>query len=74
MDQRHYVEFISWLGHIKNCPRKNMVSQHLKPGQWCVDIDQDLPNCYVVNFSRDKIKNKNSILCLWSEFTGPGQK
>ena len=32
-------------------------------------IDEDLPNSYADNFSRDKIKNNNST-CLWSRMDG----
>ena len=53
----------SWFGHVKNWPRKNMKSCSLFltiVTKISPIIDQDLPYSYADNFSRDKIKNKNS--------------
>ena len=55
----------SWFSHVKNCPRKNEVS--LTGVYDGLKINQDLAYFYADNFSRDKIKNKNSVLCLWFE-------
>ena len=72
----------SWFCHVKNCPRKNIVSWshsltyhdqnypdhrsglriRIHDG---IKIDQDLPNPYADNFSRDKMKNNNSALWHW---------
>ena len=52
----------SSFGHVKICPRKNMVSY------WSVDglkIDQYLPYWYADNFLRYKIKNNNPVFDSW---------